>query len=181
MARRAAQEYTDEQIEAALARLKLNGGHLRATARETGVSMGVLERWQRKAYVASLETRLGELMPYSAKPPPEVPATADPRVVDWAAKWGAAQSLALEKVMEQLPSVDDPKVAMQMAVMASNAYLDHAVGRRTAGGSQQVSIHNNPQVLNVAAQMEPELRREILMRTAASIAPSLDRGQRDGN
>lgn len=164
--------YTDEEIDAALARLKLNGGDVPVTARETGIPGATLSEWQQKAYIAALEARVGELVAYSEK----AQQAPDPRLIDWAARWGGAHALALDKVMEQLPNVADPKMAVQLAALVSSTYLDHAVGRRGAGSTPaptQVNIHNTQQTLSLAAGMDPALKREILTRTLSSMEPSV--------
>lgn len=164
--------YTDEEIDAALARLKLNGGDVPVTARETGIPAATLTQWQQKAHIAALEARVGEMVAYSEK----AQQAPDPRLIDWPARWGEAHALALAKVMEQLPNVSDPKTAVQMAVLVSNAYLDHAVGRRGSGAQPaptQVNIHNTQQTLSLAGQMDPALKREILTRTLSSMEPSV--------
>lgn len=164
--------YTDEEIDAALARLKLNGGDVPVTARETGIPAATLTQWQQKAYIAALEARVGEMVAYSEK----AQQAPDPRLIDWAARWGGAHALALDKVMEQLPNVADPKMAVQLAALVSSTYLDHAVGRRGAGSAPPINVNNtvaatvNHHTLNLTAGMDPALKREILTRTAAAIA-----------
>ena len=74
--------------------------------------------------------------------------------------------------MEQLPNVSDPQTAVRMAVLVSNAYLDHAIGRKVSGTSVSVSNTTNHVTANIGNHLDPAMKREIFAHALLSVGPA---------
>lgn len=114
--------YTDEQVAQALAALELNGGNVKATARELNIPRATLQLWRDR-----------------------VPEPAGTIRRDYAALWADAQVKALNQaitIAEALTEATPENLTAltRLAVAAKDAHLDYTEGRK--GSNATVNVDN---------------------------------------
>lgn len=132
--------YTDEQVVEALAKLTLNGGNLRLTARQVGIAPNTLLGWRDKSRRECAEQEI-------ARVEHNLPAH------NYGALWGQSQNIALEYaaiVAKRLVEDKDPtrqadnlRALVGFAHLAAQHHLDYQEGR------QEQTIINDNRTLEV--------------------------------
>lgn len=167
-------KYSDEQRAEVLTKLQLNGGNIAKTSRETGIPSSTLERWQNRSYNAAVLS--GKPTPYSVTPS----ALRKPTPINWVDRWASVQDSVTQHLLSLIPFVESAREAAAIAAIASDRYLDHAVGRKSAT-TVNVPVDNRQLHLQLAAGMDNDVKRSVLDRARAMLAQRNDDGTGTGH
>ena len=121
--------HTEDQRIAALAALELNGGQLRKTARETGVSESTLRYW--RAQVATIEHATAPTLDEIESATAAQSERAVAQTTAYATRLAEVRDLALAILRDKLPSMSGRDVAIAVGIL-TDKHLDITQGRKGA-------------------------------------------------